>query len=503
MTGDSRKPFTCKNKDSSKEFKSNIITDEDYLAFIRLLVDAIKTKLNIDYYDFDEYIEYMRRNKIDSYNIFNNIVSNTSLTQLLNLAGIRDVPDRRKNPNGISKNRKSAKSCMYVIALTLIICSDYDCLRNHLKKESKVSDKQIRNIIKKFIPYLENINPYFDTNKWLPDRRRGAYTFHNVKKLVKKTGLKKTGKAGILKSPENKAEFESLAKKHKPSEVPLEVQCGMCGHIWFTNATRLQQKGGKWCIICAKGVYNYRRAKNLVETTGLNKTGKKGVLLSPKNEKEFNDLCKCSWPCRVSLKIKCGLCSHVWPTNVERLQQNHWCPECSTGEYEQICKWYLKQIISFILKEEIDFPKTRLSDIISHYEEANYTNIEKELIPDLIKYGHLDGYNEFILNRCKFKLGIEYNGGQHYIFVSKFHETIEDLKHQQTIDCLKIKLCKDNNINLIVFPYYVDEYMKDHIKIQGYIANSLKNHGIFIPIDLPQYNHNTPEFGQYRLDQYF
>ncbi len=88
--------------------------------------------------------------------------------------------------------------------------------------------------------------------------------------------------------------------------------------------------------------------------------------------------------------------------------------------------------------------------------------------------------------------------------ISKFHNTLEDLSHQKLRDKLKRELCRENEIILLEFPYDIDKYMNDNIKIQCHIAKELKNNtNIKIPKDLPLYNHNTPEFGKYRLDNFF
>ncbi len=45
--------------------------------------------------------------------------------------------------------------------------------------------------------------------------------------------------------------------------------------------------------------------------------------------------------------------------------------------------------------------------------------------------------------------------------------------------------------------------MKNSKKIQNYIVKELRiKASIEIPYNLPKYNHNCPDFGQYRLDQY-
>jgi Marseilleviridae restriction endonuclease len=64
----------------------------------------------------------------------------------------------------------------------------------------------------------------------------------------------------------------------------------------------------------------------------------------------------------------------------------------------------------------------------------------------------LDGYNE------KLKLAIEYNGGQHYKYVKYYHKNGEiDFEKQQKNDAKKIKLCQENNIYLIIVPYWIKD----------------------------------------------
>lgn len=62
----------------------------------------------------------------------------------------------------------------------------------------------------------------------------------------------------------------------------------------------------------------------------------------------------------------------------------------------------------------------------------------------------IDLYND------ELKLGIEYNGIQHYKFINYFHKSQENFLRRLEDDKIKLKLCQENNIKLIVIPYYVD-----------------------------------------------
>ena len=51
------------------------------------------------------------------------------------------------------------------------------------------------------------------------------------------------------------------------------------------------------------------------------------------------------------------------------------------------------------------------------------------------------------------RLGVEYNGKQHYAYTSFFHRNKEASINQQYRDELKRRICRDNNIHLIEVPY--------------------------------------------------
>ena len=68
---------------------------------------------------------------------------------------------------------------------------------------------------------------------------------------------------------------------------------------------------------------------------------------------------------------------------------------------------------------------------------------------------------------------IEYNGEQHYIpvdFAGKGKEWAENkLKNTQNVDNIKSRYCKDNNIKLIIIPYFefdnIEKILKKELNI--------------------------------------
>ena len=78
----------------------------------------------------------------------------------------------------------------------------------------------------------------------------------------------------------------------------------------------------------------------------------------------------------------------------------------------------------------------------------------------------IDCYNE------ELKLGLEYNGRQHYEYSSFFHKNKEDFLNQKYRDIIKKNMCKDNNVILIEVPYTVN--IED---IEYYIVTKLQDIG--------------------------
>lgn len=53
------------------------------------------------------------------------------------------------------------------------------------------------------------------------------------------------------------------------------------------------------------------------------------------------------------------------------------------------------------------------------------------------------------------RLGVEFNGAQHYIFPNAFHKTMQEFEAQQRRDRYKEALCQEANVRLVVVPYTV------------------------------------------------
>lgn len=80
----------------------------------------------------------------------------------------------------------------------------------------------------------------------------------------------------------------------------------------------------------------------------------------------------------------------------------------------------------------------------------------------------LDCFNEAL------KLGVEYNGQQHYSYTSFFHRNVDASTNQKYRDELKRRMCHENGINLIEVPYTIKlndigPFLQLKLKQLGYI----------------------------------
>lgn len=137
----------------------------------------------------------------------------------------------------------------------------------------------------------------------------------------------------------------------------------------------------------------------------------------------------------------CDICNETSCINFHRKAIN--CPICSKFTREK----YVKDLLYNITKK--DFTKTRTLPWLK--DDTNNNHME------------LDGYNN------ELKVAFEYQGEQHYILTYKNqynNETLENIKRK---DKLKLKLCYENRVKLIVVPYWVhntrlEQFLREHIQ---------------------------------------
>ena len=210
-----------------------------------------------------------------------------------------------------------------------------------------------------------------------------------------------------------------LSKRYKNSKSHLRWQCAK-GHKW--KAVPASIKSGRWCHICGgSSPLNIRQMQKAARAFG-------GRCLS---KKYINIDTNLRWRC---------VEGHEWPAKPYHVLTGHWCPTCSSGISERICRALLERMTG------IPFPKTRPSWLKN----------------DRGRQMELDGYAESL------GLAFEYHGVQHYKPIPFLESNLERLKQRQQDDDRKRQLCLQHGVTLLEIPYHVS-----HDKLQKHLIEKL------------------------------
>ena len=90
--------------------------------------------------------------------------------------------------------------------------------------------------------------------------------------------------------------------------------------------------------------------------------------------------------------------------------------------------------------------------------------------PSWLKNPETGGILEIDCYNQELKIGVEYNGIQHYVYPNVYHKSLIEFKNQVRRDQFKIKKCEENGIYLITVPYNVP-----HHKLREFIIAHLPN----------------------------
>ena len=193
-------------------------------------------------------------------------------------------------------------------------------------------------------------------------------------------------------------------------EEALEWKCKY-DHIWKTKFDNI--KNGSWCNECFVG----SRCITLEDCTQVAKK-RNGTCLSTEC---INGSSKLEWKCDKN---------HTWFATYKHIHNNHtWCPSCANYRYnETVCRKIFESIFE---KKFISIRPLWLKN-----PETNF-NLE------------IDIYNEELNIAC------EYNGRNHYEYISIFHKNKTDFDNQQKRDKLKYKLINERGLKFIIVPYTV------------------------------------------------
>lgn len=175
-----------------------------------------------------------------------------------------------------------------------------------------------------------------------------------------------------------------MSNKYVNVFTKLTWQCKK-GHIW--SATPHHVRLGTWCPSCAKNVKpTIRQLQELA-------VRKEGTCLS---NTYVNAATKILWECAEG---------HTWYSIPGGIKKGQWCPKCSGGISERLCREYFEHIFNE------KFPKVRPEWLIGKKGRSL----------------ELDGYCK------KLKLAFEYQGSQHYKQINFFH-TKRSFEEQQSVD---------------------------------------------------------------------
>jgi glutaredoxin len=206
--------------------------------------------------------------------------------------------------------------------------------------------------------------------------------------------------------------YKCIANEYLGAKVPILHQCLKdSSHEWLVRPGHIKNNYG--CPYCAKNVkptldqYKLQAITHGVRCTATKYLGAN----TPISHQCLKDL------------------SHEWKTRPSHILQGCGCPYCNNLIQEPRCRiWFENYFQKKFLKIRPKWLKNNTGNRLE-----------------------LDGYCE------ELKIAFEYNGAQHYEHCTKFHKTVEKFENQQRRDSLKMKLCAEHGVKLIIIPYWIKD----------------------------------------------
>jgi len=280
----------------------------------------------------------------------------------------------------------------------------------------------------------------------------------------------------------------------------VEYTCDQGHH----NKKRVDTMNKAWCYECTKGTINdaHRLAEKLgwkfLSDTYINANTKyrwqcnRGHIIEAKygNVYAGKGCKKCQMHSLDDLKKKAqehgGEClstkytkildryrfrcknGHEWEAFGSSILAGTWCAECNVTINERTCR----KIMEFIYKRPFD------------KQRPDWLTTDKGGRLEL------DCYNE------ELKIALEYNGKQHYEMVPYFYKTQKAFEDCQQADRDKERLCRDNNIHLIVVPYTVQ-----YQELYRYIRKRCRDISPGTPEDIDYSVLNLSEYNSEKIEE--
>jgi len=230
--------------------------------------------------------------------------------------------------------------------------------------------------------------------------RQGSWCPKCVGRLMPKEALQELQRLASRKGG------NCLAERYLGARTKHRWRCAD-GHEW--DAAPYSIRAGTWCKKCA--------GNDQLTLGDMQETARKmgGECLSSEYTNSGQQF---HWRCAEG---------HKWFAVGYHVRAGHWCPTCSAGNSERICKDIFEQMFGK--------PFLKVKPVW--------------LLNDRGKRMELDGY-------CKeLRVAFEYHGVQHYRHIDHFHRKDKSLEQRQIDDKRKEKLCREHGIHLLVIPYSV------------------------------------------------
>lgn len=241
-----------------------------------------------------------------------------------------------------------------------------------------------------------------------------------------------------------------LSPRYINNSIPLLFKCNnkYCRKKWRdSRANIIRRKVGFNCPKCGKGINRHYDIEDMNEIVAMKPGGGKCISRRFRGTKKYH-----IW--------ECFTCGHKWCAKPNDLMgkpsrpQGTWCPKCSHGLGEKICRGFFEKIF------HRKFPKEY---------ELNWLRERKM---------HLDGYNK------ELRLAFEYQGKQHYTRIPHYHPTEKVFRDSQKRDEYKRIMCENNDITLIEVGYVRTNGKLRRVKfkeIEDFIVNECLEKGISVP----------------------
>jgi hypothetical protein len=213
---------------------------------------------------------------------------------------------------------------------------------------------------------------------------------------------------------------ELLSKRYGNARSHLRWRCAK-GHEW--KATSDSVKRVSWCPVCS-GTFLLTLAKMRDYARGFG-----GKCIS---KKYVNSKSHIRWRCAEG---------HEWESKPDHVRQGNWCPICSSGISERICRALIERLTGIL------FPKARPKWL------KNVRGNQMEL----------DGFAPSL------NLAFEYQGQQHFKHVPVFHSHSSEFRKRQQDDERKRKLCFEHGVRLLEIPFHIP-----HTRLQSYLSDVLQ-----------------------------